>query len=322
MKRVLTAVVLVPLVLLAVFRAPIWLFVLLVAVVIVLALHEYLNIAEAAGIKPFRWLTYVLGVLPIVMMWGLMAASVFLNPPRRYAAYPSINWWFLTTRWSLLLLTPVIFGIPLVFRKDLRAGLASVASSVFGLFYISASLCLLIEFRSLPFEATLIIFVLFSVWAGDIAAYYVGRSIGRHKLAPIVSPNKSWEGAVASVIASVAVAFAVLHFVPVLNSYFVPNWMYGSSGWAFYTPTEQASFQVPLVHAVVLGILTNVAAQFGDLFESALKRGANVKDSGTLLPGHGGVLDRIDALLFAIPVVWYYAQLTGFLQPQSSQFYK
>jgi phosphatidate cytidylyltransferase len=68
-------------------------------------------------------------------------------------------------------------------------------------------------------------------------------------------------------------------------------------------------------HVLIIGILTNIAAQFGDLFESALKRGAGVKDSGTLLPGHGGMLDRIDALLFAVPVVWYYANLTGFLLP-------
>jgi phosphatidate cytidylyltransferase len=205
----------------------------------------------------------------------------------------------------LPLLAPVIFGIPLVFRKDLRMGLASSAASVFGVLYIAASLSLLIVLRSDPAQSVLIIFVLFSVWAGDTAAYYVGRTIGRHKLAPVVSPNKSWEGAVASVVASVAVAFLVLSYTSQLSGYLLLTGEY-------HVDRSVLVFHQPGIwHCAVLGVLANVAAQFGDLFESALKRGAEVKDSGALLPGHGGVLDRIDALLFAIPVVWYYAQLTG-----------
>ena len=115
----------------------------------------------------------------------------------------------------------------------------------------------------------------------------------------------------ASVIASVAVAFLVFHFRYRLAAWFSPGWPWSSGSWTFYQPLRS----VPLLHVIGLGMLTNIAAQLGDLFESALKRGAGVKDSGTLLPGHGGILDRIDALLFAIPVVWYYAQLTRFLQP-------
>jgi phosphatidate cytidylyltransferase len=122
-----------------------------------------------------------------------------------------------------------------------------------------------------------------------------------------VSPNKSWEGAIASVFASVIIAVLVFHFHHQLDGLFSPRW-------TFYTQLE--GIKVSAFHVVSLGILTNLAAQFGDLFESALKRGANIKDSGSLLPGHGGILDRIDALLFAIPVVWYYANLTGFLQPK------
>ncbi|MGE5324654.1 MAG: phosphatidate cytidylyltransferase, partial [Actinomycetota bacterium] len=183
-----------------------------------------------------------------------------------------------------------------------------VAASGFGAIYAACSLGLLIALRADPFLKTLVIFALFSVWAGDIAAYYVGRSIGRHKLAPIVSPNKSWEGAIASVIASVLVAVVVLHFFRYqIDSFFSPHWI-------FYRSLEP--FKPAFLHVLAIGLLTNVAAQFGDLFESALKRGAGVKDSGTLLPGHGGILDRIDALLFAIPVVWYYANLTGFMQPK------
>ncbi len=301
MKRVLTAAALVPVVLLIVFRAPLWLFSLAIAGIIVLTLREYLDIVAAAGIKPFRCLTYLTGLFLPALFWYSFAPrpKVF----RLYSPFLHTYSW-----WMPLLLTPVIFGIPLVFRKDLKMGLAASASSSFGVFYIAGSLAMLVSLRADPFLATLIIFILFTVWAGDIAAYYVGKNIGRHKLAPVVSPNKSWEGAIASIFASVAVSWLVLHFHSAFDQLF-------SSRYTFYPQPENV--KVSVLHIAILGILTNVAAQFGDLFESALKRGAGVKDSGTLLPGHGGILDRIDALLFAIPVVWYYANLTRFLHPNS-----
>lgn len=307
MKRVLTAVVLVPLVLLAVFRAPIWLFGLLVAAVIVLALHEYLAIATAADMKPVRWLTYLLAVFPLII-WEARVVGQLVRSRYVYGDFyigfdsPSLRIWGI-----LALLSPVLFGACLVFRKELRMGLASVASSAFGVFYIAGSLTLLVSLRANPLYSIFIVFVLASVWSGDIAAYYVGRSLGKHKLAPIVSPNKSWEGAIASIVASVAVAFIVFHFTPQLTWYLVVAALHRSSG------LDLSLCAPPAWHVLILGIVTNVAAQCGDLFESALKRGANVKDSGTLLPGHGGVLDRIDALLFAIPVVWCYVQITGTL---------
>lgn len=306
MKRVLTAVALIPVVLLIVFKAPLWLFALVVAALIVLALREYLDIAEAAGIKPFRRQTYALSLVPI--SWFVYMLSRASNPARGYLIYPPDasllqNWWV------LIALAPVIFGVLLVFRKDLRSGLASVAASVFGALYVGLSLSLLIVLQS-SFQITLFLFLLFSVWAGDIAAYYVGKNIGKHKLAPIVSPNKSWEGAIASVVASVTVAFLVMHFRPQIMDFLMRIDGADAHMRAFFAPFV---YPIPAIHIVCLGILTNVAAQFGDLFESALKRGAGVKDSGTLIPGHGGILDRIDALLFAIPVVWYYATQTGIL---------
>jgi phosphatidate cytidylyltransferase len=308
MKRVLTAVALIPVVLLIVFKAPLWLYALVVAAVIVLALREYLEIAEAAGVKPFRWPTYVISLLPIALLLYPIVVSGFPGHSRRYFFFSPdasmlISWWRLT------ILSPAIFGIPLVFRKDMSNGLSSAAASAFGLFYVGASLSTLIALRSDPSLSILIIFTLLSVWAGDIAAYYIGKNFGRHKLAPVVSPNKSWEGAVASVIASVGIAFVVLHYRQQISPWFSPEGPFQFDFGTYYIPFGR----VNPVHAIVLGVLTNVAAQFGDLFESALKRGAGVKDSGTLLPGHGGMLDRIDALLFAVPVVWYYAHLTGFL---------
>jgi phosphatidate cytidylyltransferase len=305
MKRILTAVVLVPFVLLLVFRAPLWLFALAVAGIIVLALHEYLNIAKAAELKPFFILTYIMALLPFVLRRGWFEP---LNPNVEFSLFFLYGWQ------DVLMIAAVVFGIPLVFRKDLRMGLASSATSVFGLIYIAVSLSFLVCMRGDWETKPLIIFVLFSVWAGDIAAYYVGRSIGEHKLAPVVSPNKSWEGAIASVIASMVVAVLVFHFRDQIENLFSgPKWLRVN---LIFPPGMRPPFMtLPWGHVLGIGILTNVAAQLGDLFESALKRGAGVKDSGTLLPGHGGVLDRIDALLFAIPVVWYYATLTGFLRP-------
>lgn len=296
MKRVLTAVVLIPVVLLLVFRAPLWLFALGVAALIVLTLHEYLNIAEAAGLKPFKWLTFIMAMVPFVLLW------IQGWPVEREYNKISFDLLFLPNWLAVFLAAAVVFGVPLVFRKDLKMGLASVAASLLGLPYIAVSLSLLVCLRAHEVGKVLVIFVLFSVWAGDIAAYYVGRSIGKHKLAPVVSPNKSWEGAIASVFGSVAFAALVFYFQPQINGLFAVPGHGVRPAW---------------IHIVGLGILTNVAAQLGDLFESALKRGAGVKDSGIILPGHGGILDRIDALLFAIPVVWYYANLTNFLQPKS-----
>jgi len=306
MKRVLTAVVLVPVVLLLVFRAPLWLFALAVAGIIVLALHEYLSISEAAGLKPFQWLTYIAAILPFVLGW----ADIWRYEQHEVGKL-EFSLFFLFGLQYVLVAAAVVFGIPLVFRKDLKMGLASVAASLLGLVYIAVPLLLLLCMRADSMTKTLVIFTLFSVWSGDIAAYYVGRAIGKHKLAPVVSPNKSWEGAVASVIASMIVAVLVFHFRDQIENMFAGrHWLRAY----FNFPLAQSVpfLRLPWKHVLGIGLITNVAAQFGDLFESALKRGAGVKDSGTLLPGHGGVLDRIDALLFAIPVVWYYAALTGF----------
>lgn len=295
MKRVLTAVVLVPLVLLAVFRAPIWLFTVVVGAVAILALREYLSISKAYGVTPLPWPTYLVTLLLILGAFVHADDSVLFN-------HPSLaNLFHLG---MLLSGIALIFGVPVVFRDDMKMALAASGISAFAVVYIGAPLAILILFRAQHFTGVLLLFALLSVWAGDTAAYYAGRFLGRHKLAPIVSPKKTWEGAVASVIASVAVALLIFHFEEPVNRMFVQQKIY------FYT--SQVNRQpLSLLHQILLGISTNVAAQLGDLFESAIKRGAQKKDSGSLLPGHGGILDRIDAMLFALPVVWYYAALVS-----------
>ncbi|HEY8056649.1 MAG TPA: phosphatidate cytidylyltransferase, partial [Terriglobales bacterium] len=148
--------------------------------------------------------------------------------------------------------------------------------------YCGLLLGLIGAIRQFPMGDLWVLFLLAVVWVGDIAALYVGRAGGRHPMAPRVSPKKSWEGAIASFVTAILVGAAC-------------------GVWVAF-PTHHR----PIIELALLGGAVNIGAQVGDLVESLLKRGAKVKDSGTLLPGHGGLLDRIDALLFAAPVVWYY----------------
>jgi len=173
---------------------------------------------------------------------------------------------------SILLLITFIIALR---QNNLRNVLPEVAASFMGVFYTFTPWRFAIDLRAVSVH--FLFFALALNWVGDSAAYYVGRAIGKHKLAPNISPGKSWEGAIASVLG--AVIFGLLyvgHFVP----------------------------QIPLWQVAIIAAIANIAGQLGDLAESALKRGAGVKDSGTLLPGHGGFLDRLDSSLFALPVVY------------------
>jgi phosphatidate cytidylyltransferase len=151
-------------------------------------------------------------------------------------------------------------------------------------------------------SSSVIVFLFCVVWAGDTTAYYVGRAIGRHKLAPTLSPGKSWEGAIGSIAGSMLIAAALFESATLLQAPWASelfNWLQR------VCPSAILSYPEELWYWLVLAALVNMAGQVGDLAESALKRSAGVKDSGTILPGHGGMLDRIDALLLAAPVLWY-----------------
>jgi phosphatidate cytidylyltransferase len=153
---------------------------------------------------------------------------------------------------------------------------AGISSS--GLILVAFPLTYAIRLHGLRADGPkLLLFALVITWAGDTAAYFVGRAIGKHRLAPVLSPKKTWEGTIASILGTLLFAIAF------------SRWL-----------------SVPWPHLLGMAAAGNVAGQAGDLLESAYKRSAGVKDSGTLLPGHGGILDRIDALILAIPVVWYY----------------
>jgi len=165
--------------------------------------------------------------------------------------------------------------------------LPDAAAGLFGLIYVAYPLTLLPLIWTREDGRPLLLFLMVCVWAGDIAALYVGRSFGRTKLSRL-SPNKTWEGSAASVAGSVLAGLAVVYAGELLSA----------RGNTVLHITQ------PVWQSMALAVVINGAAQLGDLLESAIKRGAGVKDSGTMLPGHGGVLDRIDALLLAAPVLW------------------
>jgi len=148
---------------------------------------------------------------------------------------------------------------------------------------------------------TALMLVLLIVWVTDIGGYFAGRGLGGPKLWPRVSPKKTWEGALASMIASVGVGILLYSYALPISTALLNAHLIERKDGLF------ALEKAPLWPIILLTVAINMAAQLGDLVESLIKRGANVKDSGTILPGHGGMLDRIDALLFAAPLLWYYA---------------
>ena len=287
MKRILTAAVLIPLVLLAVFRAPLWLFVLLTALVALAAASEYLGIVAGYGLEPFRLLTY------------LYTAAIYLI----YYYGQSYGGPMLAGVLLLMLFVPFLLLTAATARPDFKTAVPGAALSYLALPYIGLPLLLLALMRQSTRGWIYIVFTFLAVWVGDTAAMYVGKNMGRHKLAPRISPGKTTEGTVASLLFSVLVCCLFAHFIPEIAAALGRIHLLAERSESVVAAPPVYS-RAPLWLAALIATLTNAAAQLGDLLESALKRGAGVKDSGTMLPGHGGILDRIDALLLALPVAF------------------
>jgi phosphatidate cytidylyltransferase len=267
MRRILTALVLAPLSLALVFLGPKWLITLATAAVALLAGSEFLGLAERCGGKPPR----------LAVMASL--AALFVG----------------NSQWPDQ--TLIIFGglslslfACCTFRTPVERVLIDATSSVFALCYVGLTLIAIPTLRAESNGPTLVVFLLLNVWAGDIVALYVGRLWGKRKFAPAISPNKTWAGAIGSLAGSLLVTGGLYWLSLELAQWNFVKLSFADEVWWYW---------------LLMAVLVNVAAQVGDLAESALKRSAGVKDSGSLLPGHGGVLDRIDALLLAAPVLWY-----------------
>lgn len=258
-----------------VWWGPVWLFVLVLLATVEIGLHEFFGISRQAGFKGFPVVGYVAGGVLC-----LAQAAELRRPGDLGLVVIALAVLFIL--WLALLRTP-----------DLKQYLGAVSTTIFGILYVAFTLSCLVPLRFAghdPAWATgrELVFLLFLVvWAGDVFAFLGGRAVGRTLLFPRVSPKKTVEGAVAGLAGSLLVA-----------------WVF--TRWFWQT--------ADLKTVMLWSGLVALAGQVGDLVESALKRGADLKDSGTLLPGHGGLLDRIDSLLFGAPALWLAVALRGFLK--------
>lgn len=279
LKRTLTAILLIPPVVYLIGWSPKWLFLLAVVLGVALALREYFALSRAMDVKVLSWMGY-----------GAAAVLCGAQALPRNINHSAVI--FLLVAFLLLIPTLAIRR-----SMDLKDYLAATSATIFGILYIGLSLSCLVPIRfatksfggdamvggqmshlpALSAGSLLLLLMFMVIWAGDICAYLVGRPLGRTPFFARISPRKTWEGALAGLAGSLLAAWAFEH-------------------WFWKT--------ADLKTVILLAAWIAVMGQVGDLVESAIKRGANQKDSGTLLPGHGGFLDRIDSLIFAAPALW------------------
>lgn len=272
--RIITASFLIPIVVAIVWWGPVDLLAIAAAAVALLAMAEFVRLGERLGFHAFAKWT------------GVCTAAIFYA---QYAAGPvesraSTAVVFARRAGGLPVSIPAVFlifmlgcaCIGVTTRRSLHDVLPSIAISSAALLFVGLPFSYLVRTAEIERDGrAFVLFTLVLIWAGDMLAYFVGRSFGRLPMAPALSPKKTWEGALGNMAASLAVAV------------FFARWIEFSAS-----------------AMIVIAAAANAAGQLGDLIESAYKRGAVVKDSGGILPGHGGMLDRIDSLIFAAPVVW------------------
>jgi phosphatidate cytidylyltransferase len=288
--RVLTALVLIPIVLAVVLLTPTYVVAIAVAIITVQALREYFALGEAIGHRAYRLWTIFCALLLIAQTWRAVTPQnwrvaqplgVYVTAPvtavfhRLYGIYPTESLFFLFVL-GLMVLT-------LFTRRPLVEALPSAGISSSGFLVVAFPFSFAVRLHAIAGQGPrLLLFALAVTWAADTTAYFIGRAMGKHPLAPHISPKKTWEGSIGGIIGSLLIAYVAKFFLP-----------------------------IALPHLLAMAFLGNIAGQMGDLLESAYKRSAGVKDSGSLLPGHGGVLDRIDAQILCIPVIWYYLVLVN-----------
>ena len=261
-RRVLAALVFIPLFYLLVHDLGPVAFFGLVAISSMLAVGEFYRLH--VGQAPWPWWGWV----------GVAATGLLLS---------SAQWPSLVPDQAVLLSTVVVaLCLPLLSKQPLRNAFMDGLVFAMGVLYIGLTLGYLLLIRGLPDGALLIFFVVVVTWAGDTGAYLAGKTLGRHALAPVISPKKTYEGLAGGLLLACTLAL-------VARGWFLPAFS--------------------LWDCLILGVILTTAGLIGDLTESAIKRSAGFKDSGALIPGHGGMLDRLDSLLFTGPAFYYYYYL-------------
>jgi len=257
MRRLLSTLVLLPLFVWMVVEGPPWLLGAVMVLVGALGQWEFTGMFDRAGIPTFRWLG---------LLGGSAVTASFALP--------------ISERTTFTAVVLIVLAVGLFRRGEGREVWEPLAVTLLGVCYVNWLLGYTFWLRELPEGVAWILLLVSVTWLGETAAYLIGSTLGRHQLAPSVSPRKTVEGAVAQLVASVAAAL-------------------GARAWFFPALSVES--------AIVVGLLLGVVGQIGDLIESAIKRSLNTKDTGRLIPGHGGMLDRVDSLLVNTPVLFYYA---------------
>ena len=262
-KRVLTSIVLIPVLYVIVWELPPVYFMGLVVVAAVIGQYEFYRMAGHRGIRPLAVLGVALGVLVSI-------AIDFYQPDFRGGRGGA----FLVTFCVLLVTVVRLFS-----SRPVEGAIEDVSATLLGIFYVAMLFGFQMALRAGDHGRQWLMFMYLVIWASDTGAYYIGTSLGKHKLYPKISPKKSVEGLIGGMVAAAGAAL-------LCRAWFLPA--------------------VGVLEAAVLGLVLAAAGTLGDLVESLFKRSVGVKDSGSLIPGHGGMLDRMDSMLFAAPMLYYY----------------
>ena len=284
-QRALTAVVGIPLFLVVIYLGG-WFLGAAVLLLSLLGLREFFRLAAASGLQPVPWIGYIAGAAIVAMT----AAEGVALAREGFLAEAALAEQVV----AVLALTVAALLMQQVLRAAPPVTIANAGATLLGVGYVPLLFSYLLRLRAISLEPTWLsgarvtvqtgvcwlFLVIVACWAMDTAAYAIGKLFGRHKLCPAISPGKTVEGAVAALLAATLLAACL------------GRW-----------------FGLSVPYGVVLGVIIGVGGQLGDLSKSILKRQAGVKDSGAILPGHGGILDRFDSLLFSAPLAFYYLRL-------------